>query len=85
MIIYPYTFNNYMPHPESRETQYNLGPISSPFHTYHMLKYAESCLVYIFVVTENKLALVYHVLVDTQKVSIWSIVPIDHTRVMFYA
>ena len=51
----PVYFNDYMPHLESRETQYNLRPHPLPVpRVTHV--YAEFCLIYKLVEMKNKLA-----------------------------
>ena len=59
----PIYFNTYMPHLESRETQYNLRPHPLPVpRVTHA--YAESCLLYKLVEMKNKLATSHKLIFD---------------------
>ena len=59
----PVYFNDYMPHLESRETQYNLRPHPLPVpRVTHV--YAEFCLIYKLVEMKNKLAFSHKLIFD---------------------
>ena len=59
----PVYFNDYMPHLESRETQYNLRPHPLPVpRVTHV--YAEFCLIYKLVEMKNKLASSHKLIFD---------------------
>ena len=59
----PVYFNDYMPHLESRETQYNLRPHPLPVPRVTNV-YAEFCLIYKLVEMKNKLASSHKLIFD---------------------